>query len=577
MASSAAHLQIDGMQRKEVQVAMAKAVELRAIHAALLQGSGSSPAAMRVPAGSSPLSRLSNNAADDYPVFTPTYEDKPLPGYQFIRPDRSLSECWSEIRLEGEPRDNENVLSDTNSVKNKFSSLKDDQLAFLTNEHLSNKSFCINHQNPIMQTAPEVDVYKSLSRRSAIGELKSVTFNTTSNLATISMEVDAEQNNLKSVNNVTPSVDTRTPLPPQSKSRGTTFSWLFHKTKKKNKLEMSPNANESENMRQILTDWGTFSLETLKRELFEANERKDAALAEVAKTRASLGELQQKLETLESYCEELRRSLKQAVHEQGKQVLNTLKRTKPININHSCNENSMPVSHEVMVEGFLQVVSEARLSVKHFCKALIDNIDKTDSSLLEKLSMLVHPNPLTLDKKYPKADLYHLQALINQSLHQDFENCVFQKNGSPKLLDPHQDCLENFSSFVSLRNLSWNEVLRKGTKYYSDDFSYFCDQKMSSIVSILNWSRPWPELLLQSFFIAAKCMWLLHLLAFSFNPPLLILRVGENRSFDPLYMEDVLKGRQQRTHSLVQVKIMVMPGFYVHDKVLKCRVLCSYG
>ncbi|KAH0459735.1 hypothetical protein IEQ34_012549 [Dendrobium chrysotoxum] len=577
MASSAAHSQIEGIQRKEIQIAMAKSVELRAIHSALLQGSGSSPAAMRFLAGSSPFfTNKFSAAADDYPVFTPTYEDEPLPGYQFIRPDRSLSESWSGIRLEGEARCDELVLSDTNSV-NKFSSVKDEQLVCSTNEFLSNKSFCLN-QIPLMQSAPGADVLKSLSRRSSTGELKAVTFNTTDDPATITREAGAEQKKLKGVNNVARSVGFRTTsLPPQSKSKGTTFSWLFHKTKKKTKPEMSPNTNESEDMPQLLKDWGTFSLETLKRELFEANKQKDAALAQVAEMRFSLGELQQKLITLESYCEELKKSLKQAVLEQEKLVLNPLKRTKPISSNHTCNENSMPVSHDVMVEGFLQVVSEARLSVKHFCKTLIDNIDKTDSSLLEKISMLVHPNPLNLDQKCPKGVLYHLEALINQSLYQDFENCVFQKNGTPKVLDPHQDRQENFSSFISLRNLSWNEVLRKGTKYYSDDFSCFCDQKMSSIVSILNWSRPWPELLLQSFFVAAKCMWLLHLLAFSFNPPLLILRVDENRSFDPLYMEDVSRDKQQRAHSLAQVKVMVMPGFYVHDKVLRCRVLCRYG
>ncbi|XP_020700806.1 IRK-interacting protein [Dendrobium catenatum] len=577
MASSAAHSQIEGMQKKDIQIAMAKSVELRAIHSALLQGSGSSPAAMRFLAGASPLlSNKFSSAADDYPVFTPTYEDEPLPGYQFIRPDRSLSESWSGIRLEGEARCDELVLSDTNSV-NKFSSVKDEPLVCSTNEYLSNKTFCLN-QIPRMQSAPGADVLKSLSRRSSTGELKTVTFNTTDDPATITREAGTEQKKLKGVNNVARSVGIRTTsLPPQSKSKGTTFSWLFHKTKKKTKPEMSPNTNESEDMPQLLKDWGTFSLETLKRELFEANKQKDAALAQVAEMRFSLGELQQKLITLESYCEELKKSLKQAVLEQEKVVLNSLKRTKPISSNHTCNENSMPVSHDVMVEGFLQVVSEARLSVKHFCKTLIDNIDKTDSSLLEKISLLVHPNPLNLDQKHQKGVLYHLEALINQSLHQDFENCVFQKNGTPKVLDPHQDRMENFSSFISLRNLSWNEVLRKGTKYYSDDFSCFCDQKMSSIVSILNWSRPWPELLLQTFFVAAKCMWLLHLLAFSFNPPLLILRVDENRSFDPLYMEDVSRDKQQRAHSLAQVKIMVMPGFYVHDKVLRCRVLCRYG
>lgn len=34
-------------------------------------------------------------------------------------------------------------------------------------------------------------------------------------------------------------------------------------------------------------------------------------------------------------------------------------------------ENTITVSEEVTVEGFLQIVSESRLSVKQFCKTLI--------------------------------------------------------------------------------------------------------------------------------------------------------------------------------------------------------------
>ncbi|ONH99185.1 hypothetical protein PRUPE_6G016100 [Prunus persica] len=202
-------------------------------------------------------------------------------------------------------------------------------------------------------------------------------------------------------------------------------------------------------------------------------------------------------------------------------------------------------------------------------------IEVTDNTLVDNLNMLLQPFKLSLSSKYSKAVLYHLEAIINQSLYQDFENCVFQKNGSPKLLDPQQARQAQFSSFVALRNLSWNEVLRKGTKYYCEEFSKFCDQKMSCIITTLNWTRPWPEQVLQAFFVATKCIWLLHLLAFSFNPPLGILRVEENRSFDPHYMEDMFMDRQ-RSHGSSRVKIMVMPGFYVQDKVLRCKVLCRY-
>ncbi|XP_076958466.1 IRK-interacting protein-like [Bidens hawaiensis] len=195
--------------------------------------------------------------------------------------------------------------------------------------------------------------------------------------------------------------------------------------------------------------------------------------------------------------------------------------------------------------------------------------------LLNNINSVLQPHKLSLNSKNSKAVLCHLEAAINESQYQDFENCVFEKNGSPKLLDPEQEREARFSSFCALRNLSWNEVLRKGTKYYSEEFSRFCDQKMSGIVTSLNWNRPWPEQLLQTFFVAAKCIWLSHLLAFSFSPALMILRVEENRSFDGGFMEDVFVDRK-RAQNPNRVKVMVMPGFDMHDRILRCKVLCKY-
>ncbi|KAF9598239.1 hypothetical protein IFM89_026015 [Coptis chinensis] len=57
---------------------------------------------------------------------------------------------------------------------------------------------------------------------------------------------------------------------------------------------------------------GIMSMESLKKELMEANESRDAALMEVSEMKYSLGELKDKLEHLETYCEELNKVLKQA-------------------------------------------------------------------------------------------------------------------------------------------------------------------------------------------------------------------------------------------------------------------------
>ncbi|KAJ4969999.1 hypothetical protein NE237_003098 [Protea cynaroides] len=568
------------VKRQEIQAAFAKSVELRALHAALVQGS--SPANLRLPGSLSPsISRPSSLfSGQDYPVFTPSYEDEPSPGNHQIRlENRALSGNWDGYRLdvgEDDDTDHSNIKKEASSSTKGFlpGLFGRDPNICSVEGHKSLTSSSANHI-AINQASPGTGFFRS-SRRTGFGDFKRVMTSNKCRSEVFSSETSKGAKNTKNYNTVVPLTDSHLLAQPQSKHRGPILSWLFPRLKKKHKNETSPNRVESEDASQIFKDFGIMSIESLKRELIEANENRDAALMEVAEMKSSLGELKQKLEYLETYCEELKKALKQTTQGKDTQVPerpgNLLKRGKSIDGN---SENLMPVSHEVMVEGFLQIVSEARLSVKQFCKTLFDQIEETDRNLMDKLNLILQPYKLTFNSKYSKAVLYHLEALINQSLYQDFENSVFQKNGSSKVLDPKQDRQLQFSSFVALRNLSWNEVLKKGTKYYSEEFSKFCDQKMSYIISTLNWTRPWPEQLLQSFFVAAKCIWLLHLLAFSFNPPLGILRIEENRNFDPIYMEDIFVERP-RLQTPAQVKIMVVPGFYVQDRVLKCKVLCKY-
>ncbi|KAL4318542.1 hypothetical protein GQ457_18G004210 [Hibiscus cannabinus] len=561
------------VSRQEIQAAIAKAVELRALHAALVLGN--SPANQKHPSFSSPVSRpASHFSAQDYPVFTPSYEDEALSGYHTN--NQVLSESWDEYGLEA-GIGTETVLSDyKREISASRKGFSPAMAAFESHvcpadDQKSVTGSCANHIT-VLQTSPGTEFYKSSrSRRNSLGDFKSLSSCNRCKPAVLTTDSEQVVRNIKNSNTVVPLTDSHSSVQPQPKNRGV-ISWLFPKFKKKQKNGNSPTRTESEDVSQIFKEFGMLSIEKLKRELMEANENRDAALMEVAEMRSSLGDLKQKLEYLETYCEELKKALRQATQTKDSPINEKLGKGKSIDGN---GENQMPVGEEVMVEGFLQIVSEARLSVKQFCKTLVAQIEESDSTLMDNLNLLLQPYKLSLNSKYSKAVLYHLEAIINQSLYQDFENSVFQKNGSPKLLDPQQDRQAQFSSFVALRNLSWNEVLRKGTKYYSEEFSKFCDQKMSLIISTLNWTRPWPEQLLQAFFVAAKCIWLLHLLAFSFNPALGILRVEDNRSFDPHYMEDMFMERQ-KSHGPSRVKVMVMPGFYVQGRVLRCKVICRY-
>nr|DAD40821.1 TPA_asm: hypothetical protein HUJ06_015144 [Nelumbo nucifera] len=100
--------------------------------------------------------------------------------------------------------------------------------------------------------------------------------------------------------------------------------------------------------------------------------------------------------------------------------------------------------------------------------------------------------------------MFYLEALLNRAFYEDFESIGFQKSGSERILNPIQKCEANYASFTLLRGLTWDEVLKKGTKHFSEEFSRFCDRKMSEIVAMLEWNRAWPEPLLQAFFGATK-------------------------------------------------------------------------
>ncbi|XWS28263.1 hypothetical protein CRYUN_Cryun25bG0051500 [Craigia yunnanensis] len=258
------------VSRQEIQAAIAKAVELRALHAALMQGN--SPANLRYSSSASPVSHpVSQLSAQDYPVFTPSYEDE------------ALSESWDEYGLEA-GNGTETVLSDykkeISASRKGFSpalSALESHICPAEDEKSVTGS-CANHIT-VLQTSPETEFYKSCrSRRNIMGDFKSVSSCNRYKPAVITTESE----NVKNYNTVVPVplTDSHSSVHSQPKSRGV-ISWLFPRLKKKQKNENSPNQTESEEVSQVFKDFGMLSIETLKRERIEANENRDAALMEV--------------------------------------------------------------------------------------------------------------------------------------------------------------------------------------------------------------------------------------------------------------------------------------------------------
>ncbi|XP_057827215.2 IRK-interacting protein isoform X2 [Cryptomeria japonica] len=355
---------------------------------------------------------------------------------------------------------------------------------------------------------------------------------------------------------------------PNNNGNGLLKSWFFSRTKKippKKLISTDTDKAEAHSLSPAI-----MSIEGLKQKLVQANIGRDVAISEVAQLRSSMVELEKKLRELELHCHDLKHAFDQTAQEGG-----VARPKRPVLESGTKALNSVHVSYETKVKCFLQVVSEARVTVRQLSRNLIISIHDNDCKGLEKLTSLLQPFDVHVGPRITKVVMYHLEALLNQAFYEDFESCNFQKNGAQMVLDTYESCAMNYRSFNELRNLSWDEVLNKGTRFFSEDFSRFCDQKMGLIVSMLNWASAWPEHLLQAFFTAAKYVWLVHLAAFSFQPPLVIFRVERSTKFDSVYMEDIVADRQTK-QAAATVRIMLMPGFYVHNSVIKCKVLCRY-
>ncbi|KAM1159002.1 hypothetical protein ACFX19_032793 [Malus domestica] len=314
----------------------------------------------------------------------------------------------------------------------------------------------------------------------------------------------------------------------------------------------------------------------LSHKLVHATRKREEAQLEASRLKYSMAELEKKLNKLEIYCH----GLKSGLDECSSSNSSPYQLTKThINRRRSFGgSGSNDAVEKMVVENFLVSVSEARNSIRGLSRSLTMQLRHMGfGKVNEKISGLLQPYDVKLSiSKNPKSLLFYLEALLNRAFFDEFESPGFQKHSVVQVLNPVERSEANYTSFNVLRGLTWDEVLIKGTKHFSEEFSGFCDRKMSEIVAMLGWNRAWPEQLLQAFFGASKSVWLVHLLANSVHPGLPVFRVDKGAGFDPVYMED-MGGDKARKLVPAVVRIMVAPGFYVYGSVVKCKVICRYN
>ncbi|CAN7134350.1 unnamed protein product [Brassica rapa subsp. narinosa] len=337
-------------------------------------------------------------------------------------------------------------------------------------------------------------------------------------------------------------------------------------TRKSPKLSSSSSSSAANASRE--EQWRLAAAE-LSHKLIQATKKKEDAVTEASKLKTSMSELEKKLNKLEVYCH----NLKSGLDECSSNKKQSTKQSALFNNKKQSTLFQKDGINDKIIQQFLVSVSESRTSIRALSRALASQLRTVGGKVYERLSLLLHPFDVKINSfsKSPKSLILYLEAILSRAFFEDFEAPGFQRTGSTRILNPIDRCESNYASFNVLAELTWEEVLSRGTKHFSEEFSQFCDRKMSDVVSMLCWNRAWPEPLLQAFFGASKSVWLVHLLANSVNPGLQIFRVEKDDRFDPIYMEETGGDRFKDL-----VRAMVQPGFYVYGSVVKCKVVCKH-
>ncbi|CAA6656235.1 unnamed protein product [Spirodela intermedia] len=270
-------------------------------------------------------------------------------------------------------------------------------------------------------------------------------------------------------------------------------------------------------------DWRLIATE-LSHKLILATRKRDEAVSEVSRLKHSMSELEKKLTKLEKYCHDLKSKM------------------------------------EFPLEPFLRCICESRAAVRHLSCSLLTHIQQAGTALKAHDVWLPATVKSNLNGAAAGSSSTWRRCLAASSSRTSSQPA--SSAGAPTaywtLASGRTPIWRQLQPILRPKNerSSWHGVRRR--------------QRQRGVGR-----RGWPEPLLQAFFGAAKGVWLVHLLAWCGHPPAAIFRVGAGAPFDAVYMEDAVADRARRPAASSAVRMMVAPGFFVGDSVVKCRVLCG--
>ncbi|XVE76953.1 hypothetical protein DITRI_Ditri13aG0022100 [Diplodiscus trichospermus] len=231
-------------------------------------------------------------------------------------------------------------------------------------------------------------------------------------------------------------------------------------------------------------------------------------------------------------------------------------------------------------ELFTSAVESAFKAIHDFSKPLI-NMMKAAGWDLDAAAESIEPNVVYAKRAHKK---YAFESHICQRMFSGFQ----QENFSIKLENLTVTKESFFHQYLALREMDPLDMLGQNP---DSIFGKFCRSKYLVVVHpkmeasffgnldqrnyIMGGGHPRTPFY-QAFLKLAKSIWLLHRLAYSFDPNVKIFQVKRGSEFSEVYMESIVKNLiMDETDQMPKVGLMVMPGFWIGGSVIQSRVYLS--
>ncbi|XP_061350085.1 protein GRAVITROPIC IN THE LIGHT 1-like [Gastrolobium bilobum] len=275
----------------------------------------------------------------------------------------------------------------------------------------------------------------------------------------------------------------------------------------------------------------------------------------------------------------LREKLEEA-NRQNKSIEKRLNQSGALSVLDNLHISGLSPSH------FITVLRHTVRSIRNFVKLIVDEMRSSDWDIDAAIDA-IEQNVVywTEDHKCFTIESFLCREMFD-SFH--FPNFSLPNESLP---DRNKQQQWFFGRFNELKSMKAKEFLAEKPR---SSFAKFCRIKYLRLVhpkmeasffgnlsqrNLLNAGEFPDTAFFTSFAEMAKRVWLLHCLAFSFEPQASIFQVGKGCRFSDVYMESVndemLLYSDQTVESDPQVAFTVVPGFRIGKTVIQCQVYLS--